>query len=69
LKVRVPEQLAVLGFDDLDMAEYAEMTTIRQHLDKSGRLAVEILLEQPGLPLQPPRHVNIPLTIVEREPA
>jgi DNA-binding LacI/PurR family transcriptional regulator len=69
LKVRVPAQLAVLGFDDLDMAEYADLTTIRQHLDESGRLAVKILLEQPGSPLQPPRHVNVPLTIVERETA
>ncbi len=46
LNVEVPEQLAVIGFDDLDMAEYADLTTICQHLDESGRLAVEILLAQ-----------------------
>ena len=46
LDIKVPEQLAVIGFDDLDMAEYADLTTISQHLDESGRLAVEILLAQ-----------------------
>jgi len=69
LNVRVPEKLAVLGFDDLDMAEYADLTTISQHLDESGRLAVEILSAQIGSPSQLPRHVKIPLSIIERKTA
>jgi LacI family transcriptional regulator len=67
LGIKVPEQLAVLGFDDLDMAEFADLTTICQHLDESGRLAVEILLGQIRSPIRPPRHVKIPLTLVERQ--
>jgi DNA-binding LacI/PurR family transcriptional regulator len=69
LAVPVPEQLAVIGFDDLDLAEYAGLTTIRQHLDESGRLAVEILLAHLESPGRPPQHVKISLTIVERETA
>jgi DNA-binding LacI/PurR family transcriptional regulator len=69
LNVRVPEQLAVIGFDDLDMAEYADLTTIGQHLDESGRLAVEILLAQVGHTSSLPRHVQIPLNIIERQTA
>jgi DNA-binding LacI/PurR family transcriptional regulator len=69
LDVRVPEQLAVIGFDDLDMAEYADLTTISQHLDESGRLAVEILLAQIESPSRPPRHVKLPLTLIERQTA
>jgi DNA-binding LacI/PurR family transcriptional regulator len=69
LSVKVPKQLAVIGFDDLDLAEYADLTTIRQHLDESGRLAVEILLVHLESPSRPPQHVKIPLTIVERETA
>jgi LacI family transcriptional regulator len=69
LKIQIPEQLAVIGFDDLDLAEYADLTTIRQHLDESGRLAVEILLAHLESPSRPPRHVKIPLNIVERETA
>jgi DNA-binding LacI/PurR family transcriptional regulator len=67
LKIQVPEQLAVIGFDDLDLAEYAELTTIHQHLDESGRLAVEILLAQIESPSRPPRHVKLPLTLIERQ--
>jgi DNA-binding LacI/PurR family transcriptional regulator len=69
LDVSVPEQLAVIGFDDLDMAEYADLTTICQHLDESGRLAVEILLAQLEAPARPPRHIKIPLTLIERKTA
>jgi len=69
LKVQVPEQLAVVGFDDLDLAEFADLTTIRQHLDESGRLAVEILLVHVKSPSRPPQHVTLPLNIIERETA
>jgi DNA-binding LacI/PurR family transcriptional regulator len=66
LGVKVPEQLAVIGFDDLDMAEYADLTTIHQHLDESGRLAIEILLAHLADITRPVQHVNLPLSIVER---
>lgn len=69
LNVNVPEQLAVIGFDDLDMAEYEDLTTISQHLDESGRLAVEILVTQMESPSPLPRHVQIPLNIIERKTA
>jgi LacI family transcriptional regulator len=69
LSVKVPEQLAVIGFDDLDMAEYADLTTICQHLDESGRLAVEILMGQIQAPTRPPRHVKIPLSLIQRQTA
>jgi DNA-binding LacI/PurR family transcriptional regulator len=67
LNIKIPEQLAVIGFDDLDSAEYADLTTISQHLDESGRLAVEILLAQIESPSILPRHVKIPLTLIERQ--
>jgi DNA-binding LacI/PurR family transcriptional regulator len=66
LGVKVPEQLAVIGFDDLDMAEYADLTTVHQHLDESGRLAIEILLAHIADTVRPVQHINLPLTIVER---
>ncbi len=69
LGFKVPEQLAVIGFDDLDIAEYFDLTTISQHLDESGRLAVELLLAQIESPSRPPRHVKLPLTLVERQTA
>ncbi len=65
--VKVPEQLAVIGFDDIDWAEFMDLTTIRQHLDESGKLAVEILLAQIADPSRPPQHVNLPLSLIERQ--
>lgn len=69
LGFKMPERLAVIGFDDIDFAEYADLTTIRQHLDESGRLAVEILLAHVADPTRPPQHVHIPLTLIERATA
>ncbi len=66
LGVKVPEELAVIGFDDLDMAEYADLTTVRQHLDESGRLAIEILLAHIADTSRPVQHIKLPLTIIER---
>jgi DNA-binding LacI/PurR family transcriptional regulator len=67
LGLRVPEDLAVLGFDDLDFADYVGLSTIHQPLDESGRLAVEILLSHIKDPERPLRHVRLPLKIVERQ--
>ncbi len=69
LGFNVPDQLAVIGFDDLDVAEYFDLTTISQHLDESGRLAVELLLAQIESPSRPPRHVKLPLALIERQTA
>lgn len=65
--LRIPEDLAIVGFDDIDLAEFMDLTTIRQHLDESGRLAAEILLSkmtEPGRSLQ---HINLPLTLIPRQ--
>lgn len=64
--IRVPQDLAIVGFDDLDMAAYEDLTTIRQHLDESGRLAVEILLSQIEDAARPAKHVQVPLALVAR---
>ena len=47
-KLRIPEELAVIGFDDNENAEYLEpaLTTIRQPLEEFGRLAVSHLLDK-----------------------
>ena len=67
LGIKIPEDLAVLGFDDWDFADYVGLSTIRQPLDESGRLAVEILLSRIKDPDRPLRHIRLPLSIVERQ--
>jgi DNA-binding LacI/PurR family transcriptional regulator len=66
LNVKIPDNLAIIGFDDLDMAEYEDLTTIRQHLDESGRIAMEILLSHIADHSRPIQHITLPLILIER---
>jgi LacI family transcriptional regulator len=43
--LRVPEDLSVVGFDDIEISAYAGLTTVRQPLFESGRLGARLLLE------------------------
>lgn len=69
LGLRVPEDVAVLGFDDADFAEYIGLSTVSQSLEESGRLAVEMLLSMLAEPARMNRHVQLPLKVIERETA
>lgn len=69
LGLRVPDDIAVLGFDDADFAEYIGLSTVSQSLEESGRLAVEMLLSMLAEPERMNRHVQLPLKVVERETA
>lgn len=65
--LRVPEDLAIVGFDDIDLAQFMDLTTIRQNLDESGRLAAEILLSKMAEPGRSLQHINLPLALIERQ--
>lgn len=67
LGLKVPQEFAVLGFDDLDVADYIGLSTIRQHLDESGRVAAELLLARLADPQRPVQHIHLPLTVITRE--
>jgi DNA-binding LacI/PurR family transcriptional regulator len=67
LGVGVPEDVALLGFDNADFAEYIGLSTISQSLEESGRLAVEMLLSMLSDPARANRHVRLPLQVIERD--
>lgn len=67
--VAVPGQLAVIGFDDVEIADYIGLTTIRQPLKESGRVAVDLLLARLADRSRPIQRVTLPLTLVQRETA
>jgi len=46
LKLRVPNELHIVGFDDIPEAQQVGLTTIQQPLFDKGRIAAEILLQQ-----------------------
>ena len=41
----VPERLSVIGFDDVELARYAGLTTVAQPLEASGARGAELLLD------------------------
>ena len=43
---KIPHDTAIVGFDDIELAEFLDLTTMRQPLSKMGRLAVEILINK-----------------------
>lgn len=70
LGMRVPDDVAVIGFDDIDMAHYMQLTTVRQPLVESGEIAARLMLDwcENGQP--PPLEPQVlPLSIVERATA
>ncbi len=67
--LRIPGDLAVIGFDDLDTADHIGLTTICQSLDESGRVAVELLLARLADPDRAVHHVRLPLSVIERDTA
>jgi LacI family transcriptional regulator len=62
----VPEDLSVLGFDDIELAETVDLTTISQSLVASGEMAVELLLARLKDSKRPNQIVEIQLKFIER---
>src|SRR3954451_18235324 len=66
LGISVPEELSVVGFDDIDVAGYVGLTTVRQPLLESGRRGARLLLEAlGGKPTEALREL-LPLELVAR---
>lgn len=65
----IPDDLAVIGFDDIEVADYIGLTTVRQPLNESGRVAVDLLLGRLADRQRPAQRVQLPLTLVRRETA
>ncbi|MFD6415460.1 LacI family DNA-binding transcriptional regulator [Streptomyces sp. NPDC060194] len=75
---RVPEDVAVVGFDDITtIAEHTEppLTTVRQDIEEMGREMVRLLmrgLDRPdgdGAPVTPPPPVIMPTGLIRRASA
>lgn len=64
--VRVPDDLSVLGFDDIETAVHAGLSTIRQPLEDSGRLGAQLLLDHLADPEREVEEVFMPLQVVDR---
>ena len=69
--IRIPDEVSVIGFDDLDESRYSlpALTTISPGREQIAALAVEMLMERLSArdSVIEPREISVPFTLVERE--
>ena len=65
--LNVPDDVAVVGFNDSDLAEPLRLTSVRQPFEESGETAVNLLLEQIASPETTRRDVALGVTLIERQ--
>ncbi|MBB2945831.1 DNA-binding LacI/PurR family transcriptional regulator [Actinoplanes lutulentus] len=68
---RVPDDVAVIGFDDFDISRYSDppLTTVRQPIAESGRTMAQLMLRLIAGDEDVPESVVLPTELVLRESA
>jgi LacI family transcriptional regulator len=67
--LRIPDDLSVVGFDDVDVCEWMSprLTTIRQPLAQMAGMAIRNVLETVHTPGEPPLRVELSTKLILRE--
>lgn len=67
--LRVPEDVSVMGFDDVYLAELCDpsLTTVRQDIRSKGRLAAQCIIDAAKEASHPRQEIILPLEIIERQ--
>jgi LacI family transcriptional regulator len=67
--VRVPDDVSVVGYDNLDLCEYAvpQLTTVSQDITAKATTAVRMLIDSIENGTRPDEPVTIAVSLVERE--
>jgi LacI family transcriptional regulator len=65
--LQIPQDVAVIGFDDIELAELIGLSTISQSLDEVGRMAADLLLARISKPNMPIQNTFVQLELVKRE--
>lgn len=65
--VRVPDDISIMGFDDLEIAHYLTpgLSTIKQQISLKGEQAVELLIRSIDSPT-PKQELVLPVMLIER---
>lgn len=65
----VPDDVAIIGFDDIDVAtqSHPSLTTIRQPVQQKGAVAARILINLIEGHLEGPQHVLLPTELIVRQ--
>ncbi len=66
--VQIPEDISIMGFDDLDISAYLTpgLTTVRQEISLKGQRAVELLVQNMADPGMKKVEEILPVRLVER---
>jgi LacI family purine nucleotide synthesis repressor len=64
--IRVPEELAIIGFDNQPIAEVFDLTTIDNQLLEMGELAFRIAYDQIAKKRENPEHHELESMLIER---
>jgi len=69
MKRRIPEDVQVIGFDNIDLCEYTtpSLTSIQQPINDIAYKATELLIEQINKKELKNKHLMLPVNLVERE--
>jgi GntR family transcriptional regulator of arabinose operon len=69
LGMRIPEQMRLVGFDDVSYAKFlpVPLTTIHQNCQQIGEAAIELMLDRIENPARPGIDLLVPFELVVRE--
>ncbi|GGJ31698.1 LacI family DNA-binding transcriptional regulator [Deinococcus roseus] len=67
LNLKVPDDIAVIGFDDMDFADFLGLTTVHQPLIESGKVAARLLLDRLANPSASAQQVILPVRVIQRQ--
>ena len=65
--ISVPRRIRVIGFDNIDIAEYIGLTSVNQNLEESGRMAARLVLMRIKDRERGSVVMKVPLSVIERE--
>lgn len=71
MRVRIPDELSIVGYDDIPAARYLSppLTTVHSPLLETARAAVDLIVAAMRAPAAPPQRVVVPVGMVIRESA
>ena len=67
--LKAPDDIAVIGYDNIELAKYLKITTIWQPMYQLGHLAIEVLLKAINGELKDKFNKELELKLVKRETA
>ncbi len=65
--ISVPGKIKVIGFDNIEIADYIGLTSVSQHLEDSGVMAARLILDRIADNNRGITTMKVPLEIIERQ--